>query len=97
MTKRADETTKACPTGHTACSPSTTEWYDVYCVPDTEYPASCPVLSVEFALPAETYSSDWTRLTFTDGLDLVYTKTAGSAGPISRPAVGQRPCLEPDQ
>ena len=40
----------ACPNGYTACNSNTeteTKWHDVYCVPETDYPQKCPILSVD--------------------------------------------------
>ena len=38
-----------CPTGHKACtSPdSETKWYEVYCLPEADYPAKCPIYSID--------------------------------------------------
>ena len=48
-TQRADSANKECPSGYTACSSSAENWYDVYCVRDSAYPAECPIIEMNFA------------------------------------------------
>ena len=74
-------------------------WYDIYCIPDSEYPIGCPIMDVFFldknqALPESPHTPP-IRVPFTSSLDLVYTKQNSNKGPLSFNKVGSRPCYDP--
>ena len=68
----------ACPTGYTACSSGSSNRYDVYCVAEADYPAKCPILSIDILsnidAQADLYDANgWNKQTFTQSHDLYYT------------------------
>ena len=66
-------------------------WYDIYCIPDAQFPADCPIMDVVFApagdpIPASLQPA--TRVSFSASLDLIYTKQASAKAPLSFNKVG---------
>ena len=62
------------------------------------HPAGCPISSVNFVTDAAASTlsvTDWTVLDFGDNLNLAYSKTYGTGGPIARTYTGYAPCLDP--
>ena len=80
------------------CNDKAENYWDVVCVKDLD---DCPILAIQFlaydSYDPEDYEDEWTTLRFTSELDLFYTKTDSTSGPIMKTHVGQAPCMVPDQ
>ena len=91
----------SCPTGYTLCSDQVLSKHDKVCVATESYPASCPILAIEFSdtsvTTIDTTPTGWTSLPFTDELTLSFTKTESTEGPLAETFVGREPCLVSQQ
>ena len=92
-----------CPTGHKACtspdSNSETKWYDVYCLPEADYPAKCPIYSIDILKEPKSQDDidksqgytlqSWKSVPFSTNYELWYTNGGVSSAPIGKTFVGR--------